>query len=82
MTDLSDAQAMIEEILSQKHEFASKNMLRLSLPKQLPYKIFNRILEHLEASNKISYDKDGSIFWIFVQGPQFEKLEKESVKLK
>ena len=77
-----DTILMIEDILSKKHEFSSKNKLRLSLPKQLQYKTFNKILEYLEASNKIAYDKDGSIFWIFAQGSQFERLEKESVKLK
>ncbi|MGI0088582.1 MAG: hypothetical protein ACREBI_11590 [Nitrosotalea sp.] len=77
-----DTVIMVEDVLSKRHEFASKNKLRLSLPKQLQYKTFNKILEYLEASNKIAYDKDGSIFWIFAQGPQFEKLEKESVKLK
>jgi len=77
-----DTVLMVEEILEKKHEFESKNKLRLSLPKQLQYKTFNRVLEYLEASNKIAYDKDGSIFWIFAQGPQFEKLEKKSVKLK
>lgn len=73
---------MVEEVLSKNHEFPSKNKLRLALPKQLQYKTFNKILQYLEKSNKIAYDKDGSIFWIFAHGPKFERLEKESVKLK
>jgi hypothetical protein len=77
-----DTILMVEQILAKKHEFASKNKLRLSLPKQLQYKTFNKILDYLEASNKIAYDKDGSVFWIFAQGTQFEKLEKEPVKIK
>lgn len=77
-----DTILMIEDILSKKHEFASKNKLRLSLPKQIQYKTFNRILGYLEASNKIAYGKDGSVFWIFAQGPKFARLEKESLRLK
>jgi predicted transcriptional regulator len=77
-----DTILMVEDVLSKKHEFSSKNKLRLALPKQLQYKTFNKILKYLEKSNKIAYDKDGSIFWTFAQGPQFERLEKESVKLK
>ena len=77
-----DTILMVEKIMLKKHEFASKNKLRLSLPKQLQYKTLNTILDYLESSNKIAYDKDGSVFWIFGQGLQFEKLEKESIKLK
>jgi hypothetical protein len=77
-----DTVLMVEKVLSKKHEFASKNQLRLSLPKQLQYMTFNKILKYLEESNKIAYGKDRSVFWIFAEGPQFERLEKESVKLK
>ncbi len=77
-----DTVLMVEQVLSKKHEFASKNQLRLSLPKQLQYMTFNKILKYLEESNKIAYDKDGSVLWIFTDGPQFKRLEKESVKLK
>jgi len=77
-----DTILMVEDVLSKRHEFASKNRLRLALPKQLQYGTFNRILAYLEESNKIACGKDGSIFWIFAQGPKFERLEKESVKLR
>lgn len=77
-----DTILMVEDILSKRHEFPSKNKLRLALPKQLQYSTFNKILKYLEDSNKIAYDKDGTVFWMFAQGPRFERLEKESVKLK
>lgn len=77
-----DTILMVEKVLSKRHGFASKNKLRLSLPRQLQYKTFNRILKYLEASNKIACDRDGSIFWIFAQGPRFERLEKEPARPK
>lgn len=77
-----DTILMVEDVLSTEHEFPSKNKLRLALPKQLQYATFNRILRYLEKSNKIAFDEDGAVFWIFGHGSKFERLEKESVKLK
>lgn len=77
-----DDMLVIEDILSKRYEFASKDELRFSLPKRIQYKTFNRILKNLEESNKIIYDKDGSILWIFAQGSKLARLEKEPVRLR
>ena len=77
-----DTVLMVEKTLSKNHEFASKNQLRLSLPKQLHNKTKNKIQKYLEEAHKIANGKDGSIIWIFAEGPRFERLEKESVRLK
>lgn len=73
---------MVENMISQKKEFSSKNKLWRSLPKQVQYKTFVTILEYLEKSNKIMYDKKGSILWIFADNPKLKKLHRESTTLR
>ncbi len=69
-------------MLSEAKEFDSKNKLWRTLPKQVQYKTFTTILDYLEKSNKIIYDKDGSILWIFVDNPKLKKLHRESTVLR
>ena len=52
-----------------------------TLPKQVQYQTFNRILEYLESSNKIVYD-GRKIVWIFPDNPKLEKLLETSVRLR
>jgi hypothetical protein len=73
---------MVENIISDKQEFSSKNRLWRILPKQVQYKTFTTILNYLEKSNKIMYDKNGSILWIFADNPKLKKLHRESTVLR
>ena len=77
-----DTIEMVEDMISGKKEFSSKNKLWRSLPKQVQYKTFVTILEYLEKSNKIMYDKKGSILWIFVDNPKLKKLHREATVLR
>ena len=77
-----DTIQMVEEIISGKKEFSSKNRLWRTLPKQVQYKTFTTILNYLEKSNKIMYDKKGSILWIFADNPKLKKLHRESTVLR
>lgn len=77
-----DTIEMVEDIISEKKEFSSKNRLWRSLPKQIQYKTFTTILDYLERSNKIMYDKKGSILWIFADNPKLKKLHRESTALR
>ncbi|MGB9125490.1 MAG: hypothetical protein WA833_01930 [Nitrosotalea sp.] len=77
-----DTIEMVEELISDKKEFSSKNRLWRSLPKQVQYKTFTTILDYLEKSNKIMYDKKGAILWIFADNPKLKKLHRESTLLK
>lgn len=77
-----DTIQMVENMLSKAKEFDSKNKLWRTLPKQVQYKTFTTILDYLEKSNKIIYDKDGSILWIFVDNPKLKKLHRESTVLR
>jgi hypothetical protein len=77
-----DTVEMVEEMISDKKEFSSKNRLWRSLPKQVQYKTFTTILDYLEKSNKIMYDKKGTILWIFVDNLKLKKLRRESTVLR
>jgi len=77
-----DTIEMVEETISDKKEFSSKNRLWRALPKQVQYPTLLTILNYLEKSNKIMYDKKGSILWIFVDNPKLKKLHRESTVLR
>jgi hypothetical protein len=73
---------MIENAIKSAKTYPSKNRLRLSLPRQIQYGTFNAVLKYLEDSNKIMYDKDGSIIWIFADKPELKKLAQTSTRLR
>lgn len=77
-----DTIEMVEGMISDKKEFSSKNRLWRSLPKQVQYKTFTTILDYLQKSNKIMYDKKGAILWIFADNPKLKKLRSESTVLR
>lgn len=77
-----DTIEMVEETISDKKEFSSKNRLWRALPKQVQYPTLLTILNYLEKSNKIMYDKDGAILWIFADNPKLKKLHRESTLLR
>jgi len=77
-----DTIEMVEDMISEQKEFSSKNRLWRSLPKQVQYKTFTTILNYLEKSNKIMYDKEGTILWIFVDNPKLKKLHRQSTVLR
>ena len=76
-----DTIQMVEEVISKAKEFDSKNKLWRALPKQVQYKTFTTILNYLEKSNKIMYDKHGAIMWILADNPKLKKLYRESTIL-
>jgi len=72
---------MVEQTLSKIKEYPSKNRLGRALPKQVQYPTFKAVLDYLEESNKIIYDKDGTIIWIFADNPKLKKAFKSSKSL-
>jgi hypothetical protein len=77
-----DTIEMVEEVISDKKEFSSKNRLWRALPKQVQYPTLLTILNYLEKSNKIMYDKKGAILWIFADNPKIKKLHRKSTILR
>ncbi|MDP2667906.1 MAG: hypothetical protein Q8O65_04250 [Nitrosopumilaceae archaeon] len=76
-----DTIKMVEQTLSKMSEYPTKNKLWRALPRQVQYPTFKAVLNYLEESNKIIYDKDGTIIWIFVDNPKLKRLVKTSKPL-
>ena len=72
---------MVEDILKEYHEFASKSALQRALPRTIQTQTFNRILEYLEKSKKIIFTKDRVVVWIFSSDPKLKKVWEESVQV-
>lgn len=71
---------MVEKLVQQKKEFPSKHKLWTSLPKKVQYPTFLRILNYLEKSYKIGFDRRGNIVWIFADNPKLKKMMKSGTK--
>ena len=56
---------IVEQKIKKKKYFRSRNQLFLSLGKSVMYPTITTILGYLEESNKIAFNKDGSIAWVF-----------------
>lgn len=77
-----DTIEMVEKVIKKEKTFSSKNKLWRNLPKQVQYPTFKKILDYLESSNKIMYDKDEAIVWIFADNPKLKKLHREATRLR
>lgn len=78
-----DTIEMIEQTIEQNHDFRTVTELYNALPRGVQHATFKRVLDYLEESNKIAYDKNGAVFWIFARNKQgLVHLEKNSIPLK
>ena len=78
-----DTIEMIEQTIEQNHDFRTVTELYNALPRGVQHATFKRVLDYLEGSNKIAYDKNGAVFWIFARNKQgLMHLEKNSIPLK
>jgi hypothetical protein len=69
---------MVEREIKRRQYFKSRNELLRKLPKQVMPTTLNTILNYLEESNKIVFNHDGSIVWIFADSPKIKKALKKS----
>jgi len=76
-----DTILMVEKAIRDADEYPSRMELWRSLPKKIQYQTFKRILEYLEASNKIVFNQ-GRIVWVAADNPKLKKLLEESVKIR
>lgn len=72
---------MVEKAIQESRTYPTKKELWKKLPKQIQYQTFLRILDYLESSNKIIFNKR-SIVWTAVDNPKLKKLLEESVVLR
>jgi len=78
-----DTIKMVEDVISEKHDFHTPTDLYNALPRRMQHSTFKTILDYLEKSNKIAFDKEGTVFWIFANNkPGLIELEKNSTLLK
>lgn len=76
-----DTMLMVENAIREAKTYPTKMTLYKSLPKQIQYQTFNRILEYLESSNKIVFDGH-KIIWVFADNPKIKNLLENSIKLR
>ncbi|MCE2506676.1 MAG: hypothetical protein J4F36_09490 [Nitrosopumilaceae archaeon] len=78
-----DTIQMIEQTIESNHDFRTATELYNALPRGVQHATFKKVLVYLEESNKIAYDKNGAVFWIFARNkPGLVDLQKNSVPLK
>ena len=78
-----DTIEMIEQIIEKNHDFRTVTELYNALPRGVQHATFKKVLGYLEESNKIAYDKNGAVFWIFARNkPGSDYLENNSIRLK
>lgn len=75
-----DTIMMVEKAIKEAGSYLTKKQLLESLPKQMQYQTFNRILQYLESSNKIMFNSR-KIVWIFPDNDKLKKLLETSVEL-
>jgi 2-C-methyl-D-erythritol 4-phosphate cytidylyltransferase len=76
-----DTIRMVEETLSKMMDHPTKNKLWRQLPRQIQYPTLQEVLKYLEESNKIVYDKNNKIVWIFTHNTKLQKLKQTSKSL-
>jgi mannose/fructose/N-acetylgalactosamine-specific phosphotransferase system component IIB len=75
-----DTILMVEKEIQNSKDYLTRMQLWKSLPKQIQYQTFKLILEYLEKSNKIMFDKD-KIIWIFANNKKLNNLISEAVSI-
>jgi len=76
-----DTILMIEKAIRDAKSYPTKKELWASLPKQVQYQTFNRVLEYLESSNKIVLN-GRQIIWVFPDNPKLKRLLDRSIRLR
>lgn len=77
-----DTVRMIENAIKKAKTYPSINQLARSLKRQVQVPTIKEALKYLEESNKIMYDRDGSIIWIFADNPKLKKLLANSTRFR
>ena len=75
-----DTILMVEQAILNADEYPTRTELWKSLPRKMQYQTFKRVLDYLEASGKIAFDKR-RIVYTGVNNPKLEALMKSSVRM-
>jgi len=75
-----DSILRVEEAIQNSEDYPTRIELWKSLPKQMQYQTFKLILDYLEKSNKIVFQKD-KIIWIFANNKKLNELINGAVSI-
>jgi hypothetical protein len=75
-----DTLLMVEKAIIDANEYPTRTELWKSLPRKMQYQTFKRILDYLEASGKIAFDKK-KIIYTGINNPKLEALLKSSTRI-
>ena len=75
-----DSILMVEGIIQKMKIYPTRMELWKSLPRKMQYQTFKLILDYLEGSNKIMFDKD-KIIWIFPNNKKLNDLIQGAVSI-
>jgi len=72
---------MIEKAIIDAEDYPTRMQLWRSLPRKVQYQNYRRVLDYLEASNKIIYDEDGAIVYTGVSNDKLRALVESAIKI-
>lgn len=76
-----DTILMIEKAIIDAEDYPTRMQLWRSLPRKVQYQTYKRVLDYLEASNKIIYDEDGAIVYTGVSNDKLRALVESAIKI-
>jgi len=76
-----DTILMVEKAILESDEYPTRMQLWRSLPRKMQYQTFQRILEYLEASGKITFNTT-KIIYTGANNPKLEALMRSSVQIR
>jgi len=75
-----DSILMVEKIIQEMKNYPTRMELWKALPRKMQYQTFKLILDYLEKSNKIMFDKD-KIIWIFPNSRKLNDLIQRAISV-
>ncbi|MEK6895092.1 MAG: hypothetical protein AABX48_01075 [Nanoarchaeota archaeon] len=75
-----DSILMVEKIIQEMDKYPTKMELWKSLPKKMQYQTFKLILNYLERSNKIIFEKN-KIIWIFPNNKRLNEFIQGAISV-
>ncbi len=72
---------MVENAIRRSKNYPTKKALWKSLPRQVQYQTFNRIIDYLLESNKIILN-DREIVWVFPDNATLKRALAKSIRVR
>ena len=72
---------MVENTIRKSTNYPTKKALWQSLPRQVQYQTFKRIIDYLQESNKIILN-DHEIVWVFVDNARLKRALHKSIGIR